>query len=163
MSMSTEPTLAATLGRGMLSGLAATGVMTAFQKYVEMPLTGRGESYAPAKLAEKLLPIGRKRGRQRRRLNYTTHFALGLMWGAAYGLAAHAGLRGQRAVAAVYGTVYTGDVLFNTALGLYEPRQWSPEETVIDVVDKLVQAEATGLIFDNVLARARTPSGAGKP
>jgi hypothetical protein len=168
MSTSIEPTIATTLGRGMLSGLAATVVMTAFQKYVEMPLTGRGESDAPAKLVEKLLPIGRQRGRRRRRLNYATHFALGLMWGAAYSLAAHAGLRGQRGVAAVYGTVYTGDVLFNTALGLYKPWQWSPQEAVIDVVDKLVQAEATGLIFDHVLARAGTPSapaarGAAKP
>ncbi len=71
--------------------------------------------------------------------------------GAAYGVAAHAGLRGQRAVAVVYGTVYTGDVLFNTALGLYKPWQWSGQEAVVDVVDKLVQAEGTGLIFDNVL------------
>ncbi len=151
MPTSNQSTLAGTLGRGMLSGLAGTAVMTAFQRYVEMPLTGRGESYAPAKLAEKILPIGRKRGRDRRRLNYVTHFALGLMWGAAYGVAARAGLRGQRAVAAVYGPLYTGDVIFNTALGLYKPREWSRQDALVDVVDKLVQAEATGLIFDNVL------------
>ncbi len=47
------------------------------------------------------------------------------MWGSAYGLAAHAGLSGQKAVAAVFGTVYTGDVLLNTALGLYKPTTWS--------------------------------------
>ncbi len=58
MPTSNPSTLAGTLGRGMLSGLAGTAVMTAFQRYVEMPLTGRGESYAPAKLAEKILPIG---------------------------------------------------------------------------------------------------------
>ncbi len=143
--------MAATLARGMLSGVAGTAVMTAFQKTVEMPLTGRGESYAPAKLVEKILPIGRKQGRERERLNYATHFGLGLMWGAAYGVAAHAGLRGQRAVAAVFGTVYSGDVLFNTALGLYKPSKWSQRDAAIDVVDKLVQAEATGLIFDNLL------------
>lgn len=145
----------------MLSGVAGTAVMTAFQKAVEMPLSGRGESYAPAKLVEKILPVSRKHGRERQRLNYATHFGLGLMWGTAYGVAAHAGLRGQRAVAAVFGTVYSGDVLFNTALGLYEPSKWSPRETVVDVVDKLVQAEATGLIFDNLLGRSSNSSGRG--
>ena len=44
------------LGRGALAGLGGTVVMTAFQKLVEMPLTGRGDSYAPAAFAEKLLP-----------------------------------------------------------------------------------------------------------
>jgi hypothetical protein len=160
MPTSTQSALAVTLGRGMLSGLAGTAVMTAFQKYIEMPLTGRRESYAPAKLAEKFLPGGRKRGRERRRLNNVTHFALGLMWGAAYGVAAHGGLRGQRAVAAVYGAVYTGDIVFNTAIGLYKPWEWSRQETLIDVVDKLVQAEATGLIFDHALGR---PSRSSAP
>lgn len=154
-----QPALAATLGRGMLAGVTGTAVMTAFQKAVEMPLTGRGESYAPAKLVEKILPIRRKHGRERQRLNYATHFGLGLMWGAAYGVAAHRGLRGQRAVAAVFATVYGGDVVFNTALGLYEPSKWSPRDAAIDVVDKLVQAEATGLIFDNLLRGSSNSSG----
>lgn len=137
----------------MAAGVAGTGVMTAFQKFVEMPLTGRQESYAPARVVEKLLPIKKQRGARRRRINYATHYALGLMWGAAYGVAAHNGMRGQRAVGAVFATVYTGDVLFNVALGLYKPHRWSLEDTAVDVLDKLVQAEATGMIYDTVLAR----------
>jgi hypothetical protein len=74
------------------------------------------------------------------------------MWGSAYGLAAHAGLSGQKAVAAVFGTVYTGDVLLNTALGLYKPTTWSTQDWAVDIIDKLVQAQATGAIFDQVLA-----------
>lgn len=140
----------------MLSGLAGTVVMTAFQKAIEMPLTGRGDSYAPADFAQRILPIRVKNRRQRKRLNYVTHFALGAMWGTAYGVAAHAGLRGQRAVGAVFGTVYPGDVLINTALGLYKPREWSVRDTAIDVVDKLVQAEATGVIHDRVIGRLNT-------
>lgn len=42
----------AALGRGILAGLAGTAVMTAFQKFIEMPLTGRPGSYAPASFAE---------------------------------------------------------------------------------------------------------------
>lgn len=51
----------------------------------------------------------------RTRLNYVTHFSLGGMWGTAYGIAAAAGLRGQKAANTVFATVYTGDVVLNTA------------------------------------------------
>ncbi len=53
----------------------------------------------------------------------------------------------------VFGTVYTSDVLLNTALGLYEPTTWSTEDWAIDITDKFVQAQATGAIFDRVLGR----------
>ena len=143
------------IGRGIVAGVAGTVVMTAFQKLVEMPLTGRQDSYAPADFAQRVLPLHPASARERERLNYATHFALGGMWGTAYGLAASAGLRGQRAVNTVFATVYTGDVLLNTALGLYQPTQWSTQDWVIDVVDKYVQAQATGLIFDTVLDPTR--------
>lgn len=140
-----------TIGRGIAAGVAGTGVMTAFQKLVEMPLTGRDESYAPADFAEKVTPVRARSRKGRRRLNYATHFALGTMWGAAYGVAAAKGLRGQKAVNAVFAVVYTGDVALNTALGLYHPRQWSKKDWVVDVVDKYVQAQATGAVFDRLL------------
>lgn len=139
------------IGRGVVAGIGGTVVMTAFQKLVEMPLTKRPESYAPAEFAERITPIEAQTAEGRRRLNYGTHFALGGMWGTAYGIAASAGLRGQKAVHAVFGVVYVGDVLLNTALGLYEPRSWSRRDLAIDVVDKYVQAQATGAIFDRLL------------
>ncbi len=152
-----QPAIGATVGRGILAGLAGTVVMTAFQKLVEMPLTGRDDSNAPADFAEKVLPIHPGSARSQKRLNYATHLALGTLWGAAYGIAAHNGLRGQRAVASVFAAVYTGDVVLNTALGLYEPSNWSGRDWAIDVVDKLVQAEATGMIFDHVLGTPAPP------
>ena len=151
--MSKQAPMAAAVGRGVLAGLAGTVVMTLFQRLVEMPLTGRDDSYAPADFAEKVLPIQPTSDQQRRRLNDVTHFGLGTMWGAAYAVAAHAGLRGQRAVATVFAIVYTGDVLLNTALGLYEPSSWSRRDVAIDVLDKFVQAEATGVVFDHVVGR----------
>ena len=137
--------------RGVVAGVAGTVVMTAFQKLVEMPLTGRSDSYAPADFAEKVTPVTTTSPQGRRRLNWATHFSLGTMWGAAYGVAAARGLRGQRAVNAVFGLVYAGDVALNTALGLYHPRQWSAKELAIDVVDKYVQAQGTGAVFDRLL------------
>ena len=141
--------------RGIVAGFSGTVVMTAFQKFVEMPLTKRGDSYAPANFAEKVAPVQTGSHAGRRRLNWAVHFALGAMWGAAYGVAAARGLRGQKAVNAVFGVVYAGDVALNTALGLYRPLQWSTKDTLIDLVDKYVQAQGTGAVFDRVLDPAR--------
>lgn len=139
------------IGRGVLAGLAGTVVMTAFQKFVEMPLTGREDSYAPAEFAEKVTPLRTTTPEGRRQLNYAVHLALGAMWGTAYGVAAARGLRGQKAANVVFATVYTSDVLLNTALGLYQPRQWTPQDWGIDIVDKYLQAQATGAVFDRLL------------
>lgn len=143
------------IGRGILAGVVGTVVMTAFQKLIEMPVTGRGDSYAPADFAQRILPVHPASAQGRERLNYVTHFALGGMWGTAYGIAASARLRGQKAVNAVFAAVYTGDLVLNTALGLYQPTQWSMEDWAIDLVDKYVQAQATGLVFDRALDPAR--------
>ncbi len=152
--MTSRPSLASSLALGALSGLAGTAAMTAFQKLVEMPVTGREDSYAPADFAEKVLGIQPVTASGRWRLNYLTHFALGTLWGAAYGVAASKGLRGPRAVSAVFAVVYTGDVLLNAALGLYHPSQWSRQDLLIDIVDKVVQAQATGIVFDRLLGPA---------
>jgi len=144
--------MAASVARGVVAGVAGTAVMSVFQKFIEMPLTGRGDSFAPAAFAEKVLPVHPSSVQGRQRLNWATHFALGTLWGSAYGVARHAGLRGPRAVAAVFATVYTGDVLLNTALGLYQPSTWSRQDWAVDVIDKLVQATATGALYDRVPA-----------
>ncbi|MDP9432582.1 MAG: hypothetical protein M3P91_07710 [Actinomycetota bacterium] len=150
-----QPSTTSILGSGVLAGFAGTVVMTAFQKFVEMPLTGRADSYAPANLAEKVLPARPGSPEGRRRLNYSTHFALGAMWGTAYGIAAAAGLRGQKAANTVFAAVYTGDVALNTALGLYQPSKWTAKDWAVDVVDKYVQAQATSAVFDRALDPAR--------
>ena len=146
----TSPSVLESVSRGMVAGVAGTVVMSAFQKFVEMPITKRGDSYAPADFAEKILPVHPKTEQGRKRLNWVTHFALGKMWGTAYGLTAHAGLRGPKAIALVFATVYTGDVLLNKALGLYKLSTWSKQDWTVDLIDKLVQAAATGVLYDTV-------------
>lgn len=116
-----------------------------------MPVTHRADSYAPADFAEKVLRVAPRTARGRRRLNETTHLALGTLWGSAYGVAARRGLRGQQAVNIVFAVVYSGDVLLNTALGLYRPQDWSARDWTVDLVDKYVQAQAVGAVFDRLL------------
>jgi hypothetical protein len=78
------------------------------------------------------------------------------MWGTAYGVAEAAGLSGQKAVNTVFLVVYPGDVLLSTALGIYHPKGWSAQDWVIDVVEKYIEAQATGFFFDRFLAPARS-------
>ena len=154
--MPTTPlALPVALRRGVVAGLAGTVVMTAFQELVEMPLTGRGDSYAPADFAARVLRIRPRTQRGRTRVNWATHVALGASWGAAHGGAAARGLSGPRAVLTAFAAVYTADVLLNTALGLYAPSRWSRRDWAVDVTDKFVQAAATGVLFETVL-RPRT-------
>ncbi len=89
-------------------------------------------------------------GESRRRLKYATHFSVGIMWGAAYGIAVERLARAQGREHGVR-VVYAADVLLNTALDLYHPTQWSARDLVIDVVDKYVQAQATAAVFDRLL------------
>jgi hypothetical protein len=146
-----RPSLAVDLGRGALAGVAGSVVMTAFQKLVEMPISKRQDSYAPAELAQKLLPIRPQTAAGRWWLNYGTHTALGAMWGAAYGVAAHKGLRGARGAAATFAAIYAQDLAMIPALGLGKPWEWSRKDWTIDALDKVVVIVATGVIFDRVL------------
>lgn len=142
-----RPSVPSALGKGALAGFGGTAAMTAFQKLVEMPLTGREDSYAPADFLQRVLPLGRQRGARRRALNYAGHFGIGVAWGVAHGMVERSGLHGQRAVATVFAAIYVGDGLLNTALGLYQPWRWSAKDWAIDLGDKLVLAQATGLAY----------------
>jgi len=162
-SMSTSrPSLAVNLGRGVLAGMAGSVVMTAFQKLVEMPISEREDSFAPAGLAEKLLPIHPQSRAGRWTLNYAAHTALGAMWGAAYGVAAHQGLRGARGAAATFAAIYAQDLVMIPALQLGKPWQWSRKDWTIDALDKVVVIAATGAIFDRVLGPKATLTSVGR-
>jgi hypothetical protein len=81
-------------------------------------------------------------------MNYAAHFVVGSAWGVARAVAARAGLSGQP-VAAVFAAMWTGDVLGVAALGIDEPPwRWERRDLAIDVVDKLVLAQAIGLTYE---------------
>ena len=162
-SLSTRrASLAVNVGRGALAGVAGSVAMTAFQKLVEMPLSEREDSYAPAELTQKLLPIHPQSAAGRWWLNYAAHTALGAMWGAAYGVAAHKGLRGPRGAAATFAAIYSQDLLTISLLGLAKPWTWSRKDWTIDVLDKAVVIAATGAVFDRVIDPNATGTPAGR-
>jgi len=142
--------LLANVGRGAAAGLVGAAAHTAVQVLVEMPITGRSESDAPARLVERVLPLRRATGKARRRRNWLAHVGVGVGYGMGHGVGAHLGLRGMRAVPVVFAAQYAGDVALNTALGLYHPRRWSREDWVVDLADKLVLGVVTGIAFERL-------------
>ncbi len=145
--------LAATAARGAVGGLAGTAVMTAFQRAVEMPLTGREESAEPLRVVKQLTPFSPPRDHRRRRaVNYVVHFGIGAAWGAGHGLlASRWSSRGPASGAKVFAVLWPGDAVGNAALGVHDwPWRWSARDAAVDVADKLVLAIATALAFDRL-------------
>jgi hypothetical protein len=135
------------VGRGVAAGLMGTVAMTAFQRWVEMPISGRGESYQPAELVERVL--GRRVEQpNRRRSNYAAHFGVGAAWGAAHAALARAGVRAPWTAAAAFGLLWPADVTSMAVLGLGDPPwRWAGRDLAVDVADKLVLAVATGMVY----------------
>jgi len=145
--------LVATAARGALAGLAGTTVMTAFQRTVEMPLTGRRESAEPLRVIKQLTPFSPpRRPRRRRAVNYVAHFGIGAAWGAAHGLlASRMNSRGLSSGVKVFAVLWPGDAVGNAVLGIHDwPWRWSARDAAVDVADKLVLASTTALAFDRL-------------
>jgi hypothetical protein len=145
--------LAATAARGALAGLAGTAVMTAFQRTVAMPLSGRAESAEPLRVVKQLTPFSPPRGpRRRRAVNYVAHFGIGAAWGAGHGLlASRLKSRGFASGAKVFAVLGAGDAVGNAALGVHDwPWRWSPRDAAVDLADKFLLAVATALAFDRL-------------
>ena len=115
-----------------------------------MPLTGRRESDAPARLAERVLRLGRTTPKKRRRRNWLAHVGVGVGYGVGHGVGEYVGLRGARAVAIVFTAQYGADLLVNTALGLYRPATWSRQDWLVDIVDKGVLGVVTGVAYERL-------------
>ncbi|MGY1858119.1 hypothetical protein [Modestobacter sp. SYSU DS0290] len=147
--------LLSSLARGATAGLAGTAVMTAFQRFVEQPLTGRPDSYAPAAIAEAVLRVRPRTPAGRTRLNWAAHFGFGTVWGGGHALAIRGGLRGQRAVHVVFALGYPADVLAGKLLGVYSPSRWTRQDWVVDVLDKYVALQATAFVSERFLAARR--------
>jgi len=82
--------------------------------------------------------------------------------GAAYGVAAHKGLRGARGAAATFAAIYAQDLVMIPALQLGKPWEWSCKDWTIDALDKVVVIAATGAIFDRVLGPKATLTSVGR-
>ncbi len=127
--------------------------MMAFQRTVEMPLSGRAESAnrcASSNSSRRSALLAVPGGR--RAVNYVAHFGIGAAWGAGHGLlASRLKSRGFASGAKVFAVLGAGDAVGNAALGVHDwPWRWSPRDAAVDLADKFLLAVATALAFDRL-------------
>jgi hypothetical protein len=136
--------LAEAIGGGLLAGVAGTAAMTA-SSTLEAKLRDRGSSSAPADAASKVLGV---EPTDPERFSTIVHWSYGTGWGLARGVLALAGLRGPKAAAAHFATVWGWSLIMLPALDVAPP-VWEqpPQEVAIDALHHAVYAGATSAAF----------------
>lgn len=151
--------LAASVGRGLVAGLAGTAVMTVIQM-IEMKLAGRAPSGTPAKAAERVLDIEPRDPRAAQRFNQLVHFAYGTGWGAVRGVLPY--VVGRFATQSHLVMVWSAGLAALPVLGMAPPVvQWSNEQIRRDFVHHAVYAYATGCVYDWLAGQARRDRAGG--
>ncbi|MEV1073650.1 hypothetical protein [Micromonospora parva] len=139
--------------QGLVAGLAGTVVMTAAEK-LEQRVTGRPDSYVPARVLARLTGLPEPPGRQPRWQNLTMHYGQGVLVGVLRSVMAQAGLRGVWASTMFTALRLSSDQILENATGVgAPPLTWPRPELVIDIVHKSVYAFATGVVADALAAR----------
>ncbi len=141
--------LGAAIGKGLIAGFAGTIAITASQ-LIEMRITKRKASQAPAKAATKTLHIEATAGNKEEFSN-EVHWVYGTSWGVMRGLLSMAGITGFAAtslhLASIWGTAVTIQPKLDIAPPLSE---WEPKDIAIDILHHTVYAIFTGLVFDAI-------------
>ena len=138
------------LWQGLAAGAAGAAAMTAGE-LLEQRLTGRPDSYVPARVLARLTGPPREESRA---LNVAMHFGQGAVAGVLRSLMAQVGLRGPVASAKFTVLRLTTDQILENGTGVGAPPQtWPRQELAIDLLHKTVYAFATGLVADALAAQ----------
>ena len=141
--------LGAAVGKGLIAGLAGTIAITISQM-IEMKITDRKPSSAPADAVEKALHIEATPGNKEDFAN-EVHWIYGTSWGVMRGLLSMAGITGFTAttlhMASIWGTAATIQPQLDIAPPLSE---WDPKDIAIDIFHHAVYAIVAGLVFDAI-------------
>lgn len=153
--MAVDVSRAKELGRGAVlgagAGLVGVAVMTVGEK-VEQALTGRPDSYVPARALRGLLGLATSDDARPAGWNHAMHWGTGATLGALRGLWAVTGLRGPVVNAWHSATRLAFDQTVENVTGAgASPRTWPTQELVVDLLHKTVYAYVTGVVADRLL------------
>lgn len=140
--------------RGAVAGLAGVAAMTAAEK-VEQGITGRPDSYVPARALLTLL--GRSPGDDDRPLgwNHAMHWGTGALLGALRGAWSATGIRGGQASVTHTVVRLAFDQTVENATGAgAPPPTWPRSERLVDVAHKAIYSLVTGAVADRLVAPA---------
>jgi hypothetical protein len=144
--------------KGLIAGAVGVAAMTLAEK-LEQSVTGRPDSYVPAHTLERLLRRSAKTDKERLGMNWTMHWAQGILLGAVRGWMAEAGLRGPVSSFLHMNLRLLNDQLLENATGTGAPPwTWPVDEQGIDLMGKGVYAFVTGAVADAMIpARGKGP------
>ncbi|GAA2738303.1 hypothetical protein [Actinocorallia aurantiaca] len=108
------------LWEGLVAGTAGAVVMTLGEK-AEQRLTGRPDSYVPARVLERLTGMAERPGRRSEPVNWAMHLGQGAVLGVLRSVMAHAGLRGPWSSAKFAVVRLTNDQILENATGVGAP------------------------------------------
>lgn len=140
--------------RGAVAGLAGVAVMTAAEK-VEQAVTGRPNSYVPARAL--LTMLGRSPGDDARPAawNHAMHWGTGVLLGALRGIWSATGIRGSEATLTHTVVRLAFDQTMENATGVgAPPSTWPGSERALDVAHKAIYSLVTGAVADRMVAPA---------
>ena len=141
--------IGAAVGKGLIAGLAGTLAMTVSQM-IEMKITKRKPSTAPAEAVKKTLDIEATPGNEKKFSN-EVHYVYGTSWGVIRGLLSLVGITGFVAtsvhLAAVWGTAITIEPKLKIAPPVTE---WESKDIAIDIFHHVVYAVVAGIVFDAI-------------
>ena len=141
--------LGAAIGKGLIAGFAGTIAITISQM-IEMRITKRKASNAPAKAVEKTLHIEATPGNKEEFSN-EVHWVYGTSWGVMRGLLSMAGLKGFAATSLHLASIWGTAVNIQPKLDIAPPlSEWEPKDIAIDILHHAVYAIVAGLVFDAI-------------
>lgn len=171
------------IGKGLIAGFAGTVAITISQM-IEMSITKRSMSDAPAKVGGKALgvePRGKAELEKKKAKSDTDeapedlkeevesnkeqfeqlmHFGYGTGWGVVRGALDLTDIRGVRASAIHYGAIWSAAQIMLPANNVAKPiTQWSAKQIAVDLFHHAVYAFAAGAVYDAMKA---TESGKKK-
>jgi hypothetical protein len=117
---------------------------------IEMRITKRKASNAPAKAVERTLHIEATPGNKENFSN-EVHWVYGTSWGVMRGLLSMAGIRGFAATSLHLASIWGTAVNIQPKLDIAPPlSEWEPKDIAIDILHHAVYAIAAGLVFDAI-------------
>jgi hypothetical protein len=153
--MSKVTTMADSIGRGLVAGVAGTAAMTV-SSTLEARIRRRAASSAPARATAKVLGIKEfDSDLAQARFNDLSHWGYGTGWGVVRGLLGATGMSPRAATMAHGAAIYGAAQVTLPALEVAPPSiYWGAQEVAIDAFHHAVYAAATGLAYELIANRA---------
>lgn len=154
MSSPRTAQLGGAAARGAVAGLAGVAVMTTAEK-VEQTVTGRPNSYVPARALLTLLGRSPRDDARPTAWNHAMHWGTGALLGALRGIWSATGIRGSEATLTHTVVRLAFDQTVENATGVgAPPSMWPRSERVLDVAHKAIYSLVTGAVADRLVAPA---------